>query len=414
MKMLKLSPYYYPEQISSSHLTKDLEEAYVNEGFEIVVHAPTPTRGINQSVYNKYKHIKREEFKNGKVVVHRFAMFREKNNLIQRATRYILVNFLQYIKGCKEKEVSIVYGGSTPPTQGVLCGKVAAKLSKKQGKKVPFIYNLQDVFPDSLISAGMTRKDSFLYKIGRKIEDITYRYADKIIVISEDIKKNIMNKGVPEDKIEVIYNWIDTEKVKQINMRDNQLAKELEIRDEKFRVVYAGTLGLMQGIDTLIHVAEELKDNQEIEFLIFGNGTEEKKLKEMANNLKNIRFFPLQPIERVSEVYSLGNCCVVLCRKGIGCTGVPSKTWSIMACGRPVLVGFDRGELTQTIEYAEAGLCSEAENISELKENILKLSNNKELCQKMGEKARNYAVLNVDKKVIVDKYIRVLRKILMR
>lgn len=89
---------------------------------------------------------------------------------------------------------------STPPIMGATCAMIKMNLN------IPFVYNLQDIFPDSLYNNGLAKKEGILWKIGRMIENFTYRHADKIIVISEDFKKNIMAKGVPEEKIVVVYN----------------------------------------------------------------------------------------------------------------------------------------------------------------------------------------------------------------
>ena len=408
MKILKLSPYYFPERISSSHLTEDLERGYIDAGHEIEVICPTPTRGVSAAERAKYKKIRYEEKEGGKIKVHRFPMMREKHNPVLRALRYFAVQSVQKSKGKKVKDVDLIYGGSTPPTQGILCGKVARALSKKQGKKVPFIYNLQDVFPDSLVTTGLAKKGGLLWKIGRKIENKTYANADKIIVISEDIKKNIMDKGVPEEKIALIGNWIDTETVRPIPYAENKLAKELGIADGKFRVVYAGNLGLAQGVDTLISAAKLLENEKEIEFLIFGRGAAEAELKKQAEGAANIRFFPLQPVERVPEVYSLGDACAVLCKAGTGGAGLPSKTWSIMGCGRPLLLSFDDGELTDTVKKANAGLCAPAEDAEALAENVKKLAKEKELTRQLGENARAYAVAHTGKEQAIEKYLKLL------
>ena len=110
---------------------------------------------------------------------------REGKKPICRAFRYFLCNIIEIHKGSKEKDIDIVYCYSTPPTQGIVGAKVAKRLSKKYKHKVPFIYNLQDVFPDSLVNAKLSHEGGLLWKIGRKIESYTYRHADKIIVCSE-------------------------------------------------------------------------------------------------------------------------------------------------------------------------------------------------------------------------------------
>ena len=125
-------------------------------------------------------------------------------------------------------------GGSTPPTQGLYCAKIAKHLSKKSGKKVPYIYVLQDVFPDSLATTGLAKKGSLLYKIGNNIANKIYESADVIITISQDIKENIMAKGVPEDKIRIVPNWIDTENVRNVPKENNRLYEELGINKDSF------------------------------------------------------------------------------------------------------------------------------------------------------------------------------------
>lgn len=413
MKELRLSPYYDPEQISSSHLDEDLQRAYAAVGITTEIFCPTPTRGITPEVREQYKKIKYEEKLDGKVIVHRFSMFREGRNPIMRALRYVLVNLIQYFKGAWAEDIDVVYGASTPPTQGVLCALVAKRLSKKHGKKVPFIFNLQDVFPDSLVTADLTRKDSLLYKIGDKISNYTYRNADAIIVISQDIKRNIMKKGVPEEKIHLIYNWIDTAAVQPVAPEDNRLYEELGLSRDTFKVVYAGNLGKMQGIDTVLAAAKILQENSNIEFVIFGKGAEEDALKKQVaeENLSNVKFFPLFPAERVPEVYSLGDACVVCCKAGTGGGGVPSKTWTIMACGRPLLVSFDaESELCHTVENAKAGLCSDAGDGEALAQRVLQLYGDPQEKIVLGQNARNYAVAYAGKESATQKYIQLIYK----
>ena len=406
MKILKLSAYYAPESISSSHLTQDLESAYVAEGFEIEVYAPTPTRGVSDEVRNQYKKIKYEEKCDGKIKIHRFSMSREGKNPILRAIRYLRVNLKHYRRGKRAKDVDIIMAGSTPPTQGVLCAKVAKKLSKKYGKKVPFIYNLQDVFPDSLVTTGLTQKGSIFWKIGRKIEDYTYRHADAIIVISEDIKRNIMEKGVPEEKIHIISNWVDTDEVKQVEKEKNKLFDELGLSRDTFKVVYAGNLGKAQGVSVALDAAEILKDNRNIEFIIFGKGAEEEIIKKRAENLPNVKVFPLMPADRISEVYSLGDASLIMCKKGTGGAGLPSKMWSIMACKSPIIVSFDEdSELSRLITENDCGFCAPPENAQALANAVLEAYLDKQSLKQKGQNGYGYVIENASAKVCPAKYV---------
>lgn len=413
MKILKLSPYCTPEQVSSSHLSKDLTDAFLANGFTIENYVPVPTRGVSKEVREKYKRIKYEELEDGKLIIHRFSMFAEGTNPLQRAIRYVLVNIIQYIKGSNAKDIDVVYAGSTPPTQGLLCAIVAKKLSKKNRKKVPYIYNLQDIFPDSLVSTGMAKKGSILWKIGRKIEDYTYRSADKIIVISEGFKRNIMAKGVPEEKIEVIPNWIDLDSVHPVSREQNKLINEFGIDSSKFLVVYAGNFGAAQGADIILKVAEELNDNSDVMFVLFGGGAYFDEAKKAAEKLSNVFIHELMPANRIAEVYSLGDVALIICKPGTGNAGMPSKTWSIMACNTPIIASFDMdSDLAVAIRESGAGVCVEPGDVEALTKAIIKEQRKMSSGNIRINEPRKYVLDNASKEKCVKRYIETIMDIL--
>lgn len=410
MRILRLPAYFLPEQMASTHLQKDRLEGFANAGHTIVVYTPTPTRGINNEIVEKYKKIKYEELYDGKVQIHRFFLMQEGRNPIIRALRYALSCVLQYFQALKAKDIDVIYASSTPPIQCLMCRSIQKKLQKKQGKKIPIVYNLQDIFPDSLLTTGLTKKDSLIWKIGRVIEDKTYEACDEIIVISESFKKNIMKKGVPEDKITVISNWIDTDRISPVKREENTIISEFGIDTQKFLVVYAGNFGVAQGANVVIDVAEVLKDNNDIQFVIFGGGSEFESVEKRVGEkqLSNVIINPLLPQERVAEVYSLGDVALITCKKGVGDSGMPSKTWSIMACNTPIIASFDTdSELAEILKKADAGFCIEPENAQALAKAIIDFAGNKEGKYTNG---RNFAKENASKEICVGKYIEVCEK----
>ena len=373
MNILFLDAYYEPETIAYTHLERELIEGLIADGHKVQIICPTPTRGINDEIRRKYKKIKSEKTHEGAVTVNRFSAPQEGKNPIVRAFRYLWCNLRTYQIAIHKKEVDVVFSNSTPPTQGALCGIVAKKLSKRKKQKVPFIYNLQDIFPDSLVNSKLCRQGSVLWKVGRKLEDFTYSHADKIILISQGFKRNVMAKGVIEEKIEIISNWIDLNSVHPVERKDNKLVTEFGLDPNKFMVVYAGNFGAAQGADIVIRVATELSEYQDIQFVIFGGGAYFEDAKQQAENLDNIFIHDLMPQDRVSEVYSLGDVALITCKSGTGKAGMPSKTWSIMACNTPIIASFDTdSDLADVIRNSGAGECVEAENIQALKEAILK------------------------------------------
>ena len=407
MKLLLLPSYFFPEQAASYYLYDNLYEQYSRQGIEMLVYTPMPCRGIDKSVRCEYREKRIERMYDGNMCVHRFSMYKEGKNPILRALRYFLISAVQFWKGIRAKNINVVFVASTPPTQGALAALV------KKFIKVPLVYNLQDIFPDSLAGTGMAKKGGLLWKIGRVIENFTYRNADKIIVISQDFKRNIMTKGVPEEKIEVIYSWVDENAIVPVKEEDNELFEEFGIGRDKFRVVYAGNLGNAQNIEIIVDAARKLKDNPKIEFVIFGKGGlgDEIKATKEKDQLDNLKILPLQPYERVAKVYGLGNICIVACKAGLGGAAMPSKTWSIMSAGRAVLANFDEGELKEILENNECGVFTKADDLDGFIKAIEDLSQHPERCAEMGAKGREFILKNLTKEVGTQKYVDVIKSV---
>lgn len=405
MKVLLLKDYFYPEQCAGIQLTNDLLQGFSESGFKSEVFVPIPCRGVDKKTRKVYRKKKNEVLHNGKVKLHRYWLPYERKNTLLRAFRYLLQNVRQFFKGLTCKGTDIIFLGSTPPTNGLVGGWL------KKIKKIPFVYNVQDIFPDSMVTAGITKEGSFLWKIGNKIANKTYKKADRIIVISEEMRDNLLKKGVPYEKIEIVYNWVDEETIHPIQKENNRLIEELSIPQYDFSVVYAGNLGRAQSVETIIEAAELLKEDSRIGFYIFGDGVNKIQIEEMIvkKDLKQVHIYPLQPYERVSEVYSLGDVSIVSCKAGTGGNALPSKTWSIMACGKPILVCFDKGTMLERLAVKqECGLFSEAENAQALSENILSLTNDKAKCERFGQNARRYIEANLTRKSCTNKIAQIL------
>lgn len=410
MKILFLPAYYYPEHVASSYLGDDLRYALCKNGFNVILYVPIPTRGITNDVRSKYrtKRFRKEFFFQGMLEVNRFPLMKEGKNPIARFFRYLLCIFKQFYLSLKVDRINCVYLTSTPPIQGVL-GVMIKKI-----RKIPFVYNLQDIFPDSMVGTNLAKKGNLLWRIGRKLEDFIYRNADRIIVISDDFKKNIMAKGVLEEKIVVVYNWVDEKVVVPVAKDDNPLYDELGINREKFTVVYAGNFGHAQNIDVTIAAAERLKDIKEIQFLMFGTGglVEDYKKITQEKGLTNVFFFPLQPVDKVSQVYSLGNLGIITCKKGLGKGAFPSKTWSIMSAGTPVLANYDEDtDLERLVKDNSLGVFSAADDSEQMAERIMDMYNNRDLCAEYGRNARQYILDNVSKEKSTQKYVDVIKEV---
>lgn len=407
MKLLRLCAYFAPEKTASSHFYDDAYKAYAEAKINCVCITPEPSRGVSDEVRLEYKNKREECLYDGYITVKRFPMMKEGKKPIQRALRYLFCSIMTYKYAINEKDVDVIFAGSTPPTMGAVAARIAKKLSKKYGRKVPLVFNLQDIFPDSLVTAGLAKKGGLLWKIGRKLENYTYRNADKIIVISEGFKRNIMEKGVEESKIEIVSNWINMEETMPVDRQNNTVFDQFSLDREKFWVVYAGNFGEVQGADIVLDVAHLLSDKDDIRFAIFGGGSRFTFVKERAKTMRNVFAHDLLPLDRVSEVYSMGDVSIITCKKGAGKSALPSKIWSIMACNTSVIASFDTdSDLAGVINDACAGKCVEPGDPNALADAILEAKNNKNSTNL--RELRSYVKKTASKDICLSKYIDIL------
>ena len=397
MKIVYLTAYFYPEQYSSDEIYTPVLEELAKEN-EVHVITPQPCRGVSDEVYTNFAEY---EVRNG-LIIHRFKMKKEGTSTIGRFLRYKKCES-GYKKIAKEiGKADFVFSASTPPTMGVLAGKIAKMLEAKN------VYSLQDLFPDSLVSTGILNKPSGpIWWLGKSIEKKTYKNADKIAVISQNFYDKLLDWGVAKEKLALIPNFIDLEKVEPISKENNTLFAEFGIDKSKFNVVYAGNMGSAQGAEIILEVAQKLKGESQVHFVVFGGGAGysdfEKAVKE--RNLQNVTVNPLLPKERISEVYSLGDASLIICKKGVGKTALPSKTWSIMACNTPIIASFDLdSDLAEIIKKANAGVCVPAGDVDELAKAVLDLMD-----KPISVCTRQYLQENLSKETLIKKYLELFK-----
>lgn len=410
MHLLYFVQYFPPEKASGLPIVTDMIEGFAEHGWDVDVYIPTPTRGVTDEVRSEYSKKRKEVLCNGKLIIHRMHLYREGTRMFQRTIRYSIFSLQCLIRGLF-LPVDAIFTGGGPPTQGIIGGLIHKWTKKK------FIFNPQDLFPDSLVIAGQATEESKVVKLGRKMERFAYKNADVIITITEDMAENIRSKTEDKNKVHVVQNWIDTEKTVPVERSINTLFDEIGLSRDNFYVTYAGNIGLMQGIETIVDAAEKLQAEEEIQFVIFGNGSEEESIKKRIKDkhLTNIQLYPLQPLEWVSEVYSLGDISIIPCKPGTGSAGMPSKTWTIMATGTAIIGSFDTGgELDKTLREAGCGYCVEAGDSSKLAETIKELHANPDKVSQMGSNARKYAEENVSKSKAVGQYIEIIEDTVKR
>lgn len=403
MKVIIPFAYYYPETCAGISIVDDLVHSLAEEGISSTIYVPTPTRNVRAGA----KWMRDEYLCGGMIHIHRFRMYGEGKRPFFRALRYLLCEGY-YLYRMLHDDYDVAFIDSTPPIQGLKLPVV--KLFR--GK--PVVHNVQDLFPDTLSGTGLARRGGLIWKIGSLVSKIGLSNSDRIIAISQDIGRNLIEeKGVPADKVEVVYNWVDEKAVAPVADDANPLFEEFSLSRDKFRIVYAGNLGNAQNIDLIVDAAARLKERQDIEFEIFGTGGLEEVIRRRIadEGLHNVNLLPLQPYGRVSCVYSLGNVCIVACKAGLGGSAMPSKTWSILSCGRPVLASFDRGELERILVENRCGLFTLAGDTEGFVRAVETLAGDRRQCGEMGRSGRRFILENLTKSAGTRKYADAIRSV---
>ena len=271
----------------------------------------------------------------------------DKRNLLRRAVGFAGFFVLTGVTSWRGGRVDAVIAMSPPLTMG-LTGWTTHLV-----RRGPLVFNIQDVFPDAAVRTGAIT-NPWIIRAASTLERVSYHRAAAVTVLSEDLRRNVaakMRRG-RADRVHVIPNFVDVDAIRPGD-RHAPLRAELGIGDEPL-VAYSGNVGFSQSLELLVHAARELPG---VTFLISGEGSAKSSLVEQAVGLANVRFSPYQPADRLSELLGVADLHVVPLRAGLGNVSVPSKTYSILAAGRPILAAIDPDtEVPRILEASGAGV----------------------------------------------------------
>jgi glycosyltransferase involved in cell wall biosynthesis len=409
MKITILTSYFHPEITAATHLLSDLAYDFAKYGAKVTVVTNFPTRGVNKEVKEEYLNRKDETIKSNLRILRTGSTSSEGGNFIFRVFRYASNTFFLY-RAAKKVDTDIYFVTSTPPFLGI----VSSILSKNRIT----VYNLQDVFPDSLINAGKGKETNLFIRFLRKAERYIYSKQNHIITISRDFKNLLIERGVPKDKVTMIYNWIDENEVTPIKKEENKLFKKYGLDRDKYYVTYCGNIGYSQNLEMVIDAAAQLENElPNLRFVFIGDGAWKNNIEKYIRkkNVNNVKLIPFQPYKDISHVMSLGDISLVCSKPNVGTSSFPSKTWSIMAAGKPVLCSFDlESELCYIINKAQSGITVPPNEKEALKNAIRYSYLNKEETQKMGYKGRNYIENKLTRGYATKQYFDVLNKALVK
>lgn len=347
MELLVLCPHFAPDTAPTGDVMTAIVRGLTDAGHRVRVITSLPWYRQHRIEPGwEGRLVRHEDVDWGRITrLHPFPT--DKSNIAARAVAFGAFTVEAAVAAVLGRRPDGVLAMSPPLTLG-LAGALAAR---RWG--VPFVFNVQDVFPDVAIEVGKLTNPVAI-RAARFLERSVYRMADAVTVLSEELRRNVESK-LPRGcrtRVEMIPNFVDLDRVAP-GPRANRYRAELGIGEDELVVMYAGNLGFSQSVELLVDAARARPD---LTFVINGEGSNRADLEKRASGLANVHFVDYQPAERLSEVLNAADLHVVPLRKGLAASSVPSKLYSILAAGRPVLASVDEGtEVARTVEAAGAG-----------------------------------------------------------
>lgn len=388
MKILVICQYYYPEPFRITDICEDL----VKQGNEVFVVTGQPNYPMGK-IYDGYKgNNRRDEIISG-VKIHRCFTVARGKGLIKRFLNYYSFAFSSshYVSRIKD-DFDVVLVNQLSP---VMMAKAGVKYKKKHSKKL-FLYCL-DLWPESLAAGGIKRS-SKIYSYYHRVSEKLYKLADKIAVTSKSFA----------DYFEKEFGISDTRYLPQYAEEIFSPDACRKTPDGYTDLMFAGNIGVMQDIETIIKAAQLTENIKSLRWHIVGDGSELERIKEMAKDSENIIFHGRQPLEKMPEYYAMADAMLVTLKDDptISLT-LPGKVQTYMAAGKPI-IGAINGETALVLEDAGCGICGSAGDAEALVKNVFKFEQSDK--QKMEQKATEYYDSHYRKTAFIDNLIKLLNE----
>jgi len=412
MNILFISQHFPPEVGADSGRVSELTKIWAKEGKNVTVltgYPISPAGNVHTKYKQSYKRFFYRELIDGVNVIRTWLLAIPNHTSIQRILSYMSFCLSSLIIGIFVSNPNVIIATSPQLLSG-LSGFILSFI-----KRVPFILEIRDLWPESLVGAGVGTETTVVYKLLSNLSKFLYKHSVHIIVVTPAFKEFLVgNYEVNPSKISVIRNGVDLE-VFNPNVDINGIREKLNLQNE-FVVSYIGTIGLAHGLETILDAAEILKtDYPNIKFLIVGDGAQKEVIETKSKNQKlpNINFIPQQAKNKVPPIINISDVCLVLLKKAdVFKTVIPTKMLEYMACGKPIILGV-QGQALEIMQEANSGLSIEPENSESLAESIVKLLKDVQLRTHLGNNGLNYAKKYLSREDTADEYLNLINKIVI-
>ena len=389
--ILFITPYYPPETAAPAIRIGETAARLVQRGYQVTVLTTVPNYPTGIVLAEYRGRLIQQEVRDGVKVIRAWSYTSPNKGFLRRIIAQLSFACLAPVFGGKAIGLPDIIIVESPPLFDAIAARIIAWF-----KRCPFIFLVSDLWPESAVQLGMLR-NRLLIRLAERLEWSTYQKASLIWVVTEGIRQNLLQRGLPAERIFLLTNGVDTNKFQPMNK--SQARAELGW-DECFTILYAGTHGLAHGLETVLDAAEQLKNYPAIRFVLVGDGAAKASLVEEAQQreLFNITFLDPQPHDRMRLVIAGADVCLVPLRKLPLFEGaLPSKSYEVMACARPIILAV-AGEARKLIEQeAGAAIAIEPENATALVQSILYLFTDPEEAERLGQRGRIFVEARFDR-----------------
>ena len=396
MNILYISQYFPPEACAPAARVDEFARAWARSGHRVRVLTgfPNHPEGVLHPAYRRpwRKGLVREKHQG--VDVYRTWLYPAANRgLWGRGANYCSFAFSAAVTGPWVTPRGGVVIATSPQLLVGVAGYVAAR-----ARRVPFVFEVRDLWPQSLEAVGQTSRRSLLYRTLDRVADFLYRNADHIVLDGAWKRRELVASGVPPEKISIVMHGVaedfafapDSPVAQEERAR---LRNRIPLRDG-FVVLYAGTLGMAHDLETVLAAAGRLRVHPDIVFILIGEGAHREQVMARIEELRlaNVRVLGKLPRPEIPKWLAAADACLVPLRKReVFKTAIPSKMFEAMAAAKPVILGVE-GEAQEILADARAGIAVPPEDPEALAEAILRLRQDARLARELGANGRRAAL----------------------
>jgi colanic acid biosynthesis glycosyl transferase WcaI len=390
---------YAPERTAIGPFTTGLSEYLVSRGHRVYVVTAFP-HYPEWEIQEPYKgRIFLREMRNGVSLRRCYVRLPRNSGALQRILYDCSFSVSAFLAGLGVSDIDVVVA-VTPPVQLGFTAWILSRL-----KRASFIFKVHDLAVDAAVALNLIENRA-VAGFARWLESLIYKKARNVLVICRGFAESIMARGVPESKILVLPDWVDTDVIRPLP-RQNQFRQTFGIEADRFLVLYAGNMGAKQGLENAIRAAERLQQVCGVLFLFVGEGSEKSCLVEIANEgrMENVRFMPLQPNEMLPYMLSAADVLLINQRASVVDIVIPCKLLTYMAAGRPVVAAVHAdSEAAKYIRRADCGLVVPPEQPQALADAVRTLHADRSLAERLGRNGRSFAEVNFAKQRVLQRY----------